>query len=342
MAFFRSFCTVALGAALAWFAAASADARADAIADFYGGRTVTLLIPSGPGGGYDAYGRLVARHIGGHIPGTPTVVPQNMPGAGGIVVANYLANAAAKDGSVIAHMQNGVPFKPLFDPRRIKFGKDSFRWLGSVTNVTTVGVVAKSSPITSTKDVFTHELAVGASGGTTTYLPEMFNSLLGTKFKIVKGYKSTNEILLAVDRGEVGGMVGIAIDSFEKAGKSHPNLRVLFQMGLTRDPALPDTPLIQEFATTDEQKAVLGAVFASFQIGRIFAVADIPAPRLAALRKAFAATVTDPAFVADAKKLRLNVNPETPNEVQDIIAGVYRQPAPILDKARAILSGAND
>lgn len=317
-------------------------AHADPISDFYAGRSVTVLIPSGPGGGYDAYGRLIARHMGHHIPGKPNLVPQNMPGAGGVVVANYLANAAAKDGSVIAHMQNGVPFKPLFDPRRIKYTKDSFRWLGSVTNVTTIGVAANTAPVKSLRDVLDHELAVGASGGTTTYLPESFNALLGTKFKVVKGYKSTNEILLAVDRGEVGGMVGIAIDSFDKSAKSHPNLRVLFQMGLKRDPALSDVPLIQELAKNDEQKAVLNALFASFQIGRIFAVADIPAPRLAALRKGFAETIADPAFVAEAKKLGLNVNPETPEEVQSIIAEVYQQPAPIIDKARSILTGAND
>ena len=333
-----------LGAALAGLALVSfaGAAHADPIADFYAGHSVTVLIPSGPGGGYDTYGRLISRHMGRHIPGKPNLVPQNMPGAGGVVLANYLANAAPKDGSVMAIMQNGVPFKPLFDARQIKFTNDSFRWLGSVTNVTNTAVIGKTSPITSAADVFTREVTVGASGGNTTYLPEMLNGVLGAKFKIVKGYKSTNEILLAVERNEVDGMVGIALDSLQTAEQSHPNLRVLFQMGLKRSPELPDAPLIQEFAKTDEQKAVLGAVFASFEIGRIFAVAAIPEPRLAALRKAFAETLVDSAFLTDAKKLRLNVNPETPGEVQSIIADVFRQPTPILDKAREILSGATE
>jgi tripartite-type tricarboxylate transporter receptor subunit TctC len=170
----------------------------------------------------------------------------------------------------------------------------------------------------------------------------MLNGILGAKLKLVKGYRSTNEILLAVQRDEVGGMIGIALDSFQLSAEKDPDIRVLFQMGLKRNPDLPDAPLIQEFAKTEEQKAVLGAVFASFEIGRIFAVADIPASRLEALRKAFASAVTDPAFIADAKKLRLNVSPETPEEVESIIADVYRQPTPILDKARVILSGAED
>jgi len=303
------------------------------------GKPIRLLIPSGPGGGYDAYGRIVARHIGSHLSGNPVVTAEGMPGGGGIAEANYLAKVAPKDGTVIGILQNNMPLKPILDPRQIKYSLQDFGWLGSVTPVTNIGLVKPGAPVRVASDLLSHELIVGGSGGSTTYVPEMLNRLMHTKFKVVKGYKGSDEVMLAIERGEVEGIVGIAYDSISQSAEAAAvNGKLLFQMGLRRDPMLADVPLIQELAPP-AARAVLECVFAAFQIGRIFAApAGVPAARLEELRKAFADTMADPAFRQDAERLHLGVNPQPAEAIDAIIRSVAQQPATVLGPAREALA----
>lgn len=331
---------VAAASAMLLCAASSTDAHADAVEDFYRGKSISIVIPSAPGGGYDTYGRLVGRYIAEHIPGRPNIVPQNMPGAGGITEVNYLYNVAPKDGTAIGIIEHGTTFKPIFDPREVRYKIDGFRWLGSVTPITVIGVVRKDAPVATVQDLFEREVIIGGSGGTTVYLPLAMNSILGTKIKLVKGYKNTNEIVLAMARREVEGVVGIGLDSLlgAKAGGDF-EYRILFQMGVTRGSAIPDVPLIQEYAKSDEDKAVLETIFSSFSIGRSFITPLIPEDRLAALKTAFAATIADPKFVAQAKKERADVGYVSPEEIQKIIDHVYGQPEAVLKRAAAAMLG---
>jgi tripartite-type tricarboxylate transporter receptor subunit TctC len=320
--------------------AESMDARADAVEDFYRGKSISLVIPSAPGGGYDTYGRLVGRYIAEYIPGNPNIIPQNMPGGGGITEVNYLYNVAPKDGTAFGIIEHGTIFKPIFDPREVRYKIEGLRSLGSVTPITVIGVVRKDAAAATIQDLFEREVIIGGSGGTTVYLPLAVNSILGTKIKLVKGYKNTNEIVLAMARREVEGVVGIGLDSLEgaKAGGDF-EYRILFQMGVSRGPALPDVPLIQEFAKSEEDRAVLETIFASFSIGRSFVTTLIPDDRFAALKAALAKTIADPKFVAQAKKERADVGYVSPEEIQTIIDHVYGQPEPVLTRAGAAMLG---
>jgi tripartite-type tricarboxylate transporter receptor subunit TctC len=315
-------------------------ARADAVEDFYRGKNVSLVTPDAAGGGYDTYGRLVGRYIGEFIPGKPNIVPQNMPGAGGVTQMNYLYNVAPKDGSAFAIVMHGTIFKPVLDPREVRYKVDTFRWLGSVTPIAVIGVFRKDAPASTAKELFEREVIIGGSGGTTMYLPLAINSVLGTKLKLVKGYKNTNDIMLATARNEVQGVVGIGLDSLRGSrAAGDVETRILFQMGTTRSHSLPDVPLIQEFARNNDDREVLEAIFASFSIGRVFMAPAIPDDRYAALKTAFEKTVRDPRFVAQAEKEHAEVDYVSPDAIQQIIAHVYSQPEPVLKRAAAAMVG---
>jgi tripartite-type tricarboxylate transporter receptor subunit TctC len=319
--------------------AVSGVARADSVEDFYRGKTVSLYIPSAQGGGYDTYGRLIGRHIGSHIPGNPTIVPKNVPGAGGVVEANQLYTTAPKDGTAFGIVQHGIIFRPIFDNREVRYQIDGFRWLGSATPIAVVTLASKNSKIKSAQDLFEKEFIIGGGGGTTVYMPTTINSVLGTKMKIIKGYKGNNDILLAIERGEVEGVSGIGLDTLSAAhNAAGQDFNFLFQMGAKRDPSLPNVPLVQEFAKNDEDKAVLEAVFASLSIGRSFVTPVIPDDRLAALRKAFKATLEDPKLLAEAKKSSLDVQFVDPEEIHRITARVYGLPEPLLKRVAAALA----
>ncbi len=300
---------------------------------FYSGKTISLYIPSASGGGYDTYGRLVARHIGRHIPGSPSVVPRNVPGAGGVIEANQLYTTAPKDGTAFGIVQHGIIFRPIFDDREVRYKIDGFRWLGSAATISVITIANKTAGVKAAQELFDKELLVGASGGTTEYMPTTINSVLGTKMKIIKGYKGNSEILLAMERGEVEAVSGIGLDTLGAArGTARGQYNFLFQMGAKRDPELPDVPLIQEFAKNAEDKAVLEAVFASLSIGRSFVTPEIPEDRLVALRKAFKAAVEDPELIADAKKMTLDINFVDPEDIHRITKQVYGLPETILKR----------
>lgn len=329
---------LSLSAILA-IAIASDAARADAIEDFYRGKSISLYIPSNTGGGYDTYGRLIGRHIGRYIPGNPTIVPRNVPGAGGVIHANQLYTAAPKDGTAFGIIQHGIIFRPIFDNREVRYQIDGFRWLGSAAPISVITIARKTANVKTAQDVFEKELIIGAGGGTTEYMPATINSILGTKMKIIKGYKGNPEILLAIERGEIEGVSGIGLDTLGATrAVANQQFNFLFQMGVTRDPSMPDVPLIQEFAKNPDDRAVLDAVFSSLSIGRSFVTPVIPEDRLAALRAAFKAATSDPQLLADAAKSSLDVHYVDPEEIHRITARVYGLPEPILKRVAAAMA----
>jgi tripartite-type tricarboxylate transporter receptor subunit TctC len=206
---------------------------------------ISLVIATGPGGGYDLYGRLAAQHLGRFLPGQPAIVARNMPGGGSIVAGNWLYNSAPRDGSAIAILQNGTAFAPLFGVTQAQFQGDKFTWLASLNRLVNIGLVWHETPFRDVKDIFEKEIVLGSSGGNTSALPNILNSLLGTKFKVVAGYKSTNDVTLAMERKEVDGLLGTSWDSF-KATKSDwvrdNKARVLLQVSFDSHAELGSVP----------------------------------------------------------------------------------------------------
>ena len=256
---------IGLALAIAW--SLPQAARADDVADFYRGRTITLTSPDEAGSGYDRYARLIGGFIGKHIPGNPKIVVKNMPGAGGLVQINYMDKIAPKDGTEFAIIQHGLIFRPLFDPREVRYKVENFRWLGSVTPIVVIGAFRKDAPAQTAEELFTKETLVGLAGGTTVYLPIAINAIFKTKMKLIPGYRGTSDIALAMKRKEVYGIVGLGLDSFqfEMPGEEAENYRILFQMGVRRAEALPNVPLIQEFAKNDLDRQTLETIFASYE-----------------------------------------------------------------------------
>lgn len=313
----------------------TAGAAAQTPADFYRGKTISLQIGFGVGGEDDLWARAIARHIGDHIPGNPTVVPQNTPGSGGLLVANRIFNIVPKDGTVIGLMNRGIPFEPLLGGQGTQFDALRFNYIGSPGRDTTVCAARKDAAVKSLQDLYSKELSVGGtgSGADTAIYPQFLSSLLGMKFKLVKGYQGSHEIQLAMERNEVQGIC-LAYDSLLRGNLARSGeINVLLQAALAPDPRLKGVPYGLEFARSDEDRRALELFFARAAIGRPFvAPPDVPAERIAALRAAFEATLRDPAFLADAKKQKLNVVPVSGKEMSDIIARAYDTPPEIVKR----------
>jgi tripartite-type tricarboxylate transporter receptor subunit TctC len=333
-----------LAVALAALLASSA-ARADAVADFYRGKTVRIVVGYGPGSGYDTYARLVERHLGRHIPGHPDVISQNMDGAGSLRATNFLYNAAPKDGSMIAIIGRGLAIVPLVATSDgAKFDGRKFVWLGSVNNEVSLAVAWATAGVRTIADARERELLVGATGvgvDDTSVFPGVANAIIGTRFKWVSGYRSGNEINLAMERGEVAGRVGWSWSSI-KATKPDwlrdGKIYLLMQLSLHKHPELPGVPLIMDFAKSDDERRALELVFARQAMGRPFvAPPGIPAERAAALKRAFAETMADPSFLAEADKMQLEINPVSAEEVQTIVARMYDAPKPVIDLVKRIV-----
>jgi tripartite-type tricarboxylate transporter receptor subunit TctC len=330
---------------LALFAvAAPPSAHAQTPAAFYRGRTITLYIGSSAGGAYDVYARMLARHIGRHIPGNPRIVPSNMEGAGSLRLTNYLYNAARKDGTEIGTINRGAPFEPLIGEEDLaRFDPARFTWIGSIANEVSICAVWERAGIETFDELFTRELTVGgtASGADTNQFPKVINGVLGTKMRIVSGYPGGNDIDLAMERGEVDGRCGwswSSVVSTHKQWLEQGSIKVLVQLALQKHPDLPEVPLIMDYAKTDEERAMLRLIFSRAALGCPFlAPPDVPADRAAALRTAFDDTMKDPEFLAEAMKATLEVAPVSGNELQDLIADIYRTPKDVVDKTRAIV-----
>lgn len=331
---------------LLWLAALStgAPALAQAPDAFFKGRQINLIVGNAAGGGYDVYARHVARHIVRFLPGDPTVIVQNMPGAGGFQATNYLYNLAAKDGSVMGLLQRGVPLAPLLETRKVNMSFDArrFNWIGSVNADTGLIIVWHTAKHRTMEDLFAQELVIGSSSPTIELIPLFLNNLLGAKLRIVQGYKSGNEVLHAMERGEVegrvtGGWTGarMIVDRWRKEDK----VRFLAVLSPRANPEFPDTPLLRTFAKTETQRQIVDLLLAAQVWGRPFALPPgVPVERVALMRKAFDAMTTDDAFLKEAAKADLDIDVLSGAEMHRMLDTFYALPPEVLELARASIT----
>jgi tripartite-type tricarboxylate transporter receptor subunit TctC len=317
---------------------------ADAMRDFYVGKQVTIVVAAGAGGGYDLQGRLTAHHLGKHIPGNPTVIVQNMPGAGGVAAANYIYNSAPADGTAIALLQRGALAAKLINPSGVRFDIGRLNWLGSLNDETGV-VLAWHTSEMKPADLFAKELIVGGiAGADPETTARLLNALIGTKFRIVNGYNTTAQIALAIERGEVQGIVDWSWSSVKamrpdwlRDGKA----RVLMQVGMHKEPELPDVPFATDFIADAAARQVIELQFAQKIAARpLAAPPGVPADRVTALRAAFAAMARDPEFLADAQRSKLEVAPVAADDVDKVVALIASAPAEIAERYAKIVSPA--
>lgn len=317
---------------------------ADAVADFYAHSTIRLLVSGDVGGSYDTDARLVARYLGRHLPGNPSIVPENMTGASGRLAANYTYNVGRKDGSVIAVVQQTIAMGQALGEAGIQYDAARFNWIGSPVRPEEVLVVWHTTGVRSVEDAKKKEVVIGATSptGTNYIYPKLANEFLGTRFKIVTGYSGGGSIVLALERGEVEGRGAnpwsewkVIKPDWVREGKIVP----LVQMSLKRRADLPDVPLLIELAPNEEVRKIFEVVSITGSIGRPFVVApEVPVERVAALRKAFAETVADPDFLADAARSRKEIEPITGEELDTLVRRVLDAPKSAIDLLKAALA----
>ena len=331
---------------LAAFVAAgigTASAGADVVEDFYKGKTVTIVTSTGVGGPFDLTARALAKHMFRYIPGRPTMIVRNMPGGGHVLATNFMAQQAEKDGTVIATVNNSVPLHQVLGGQGVRYDARRFYWLGSTGTSNLMTVAWHTSGFKTMDDVMQRELIIGATGtGSGTFIyPNAMNVVLGTKFKIVMGYKSTAELDLAMERGEVAARAGASLAGIlqERPTWIQGNrVVVLSQIGDIRDPAFPQVPLMHELAKTPEQQQILSLLSLPPALGRpFFTTPDVPAERAIALRRAFEATMKDEAFLKEARQLNLEMNPFGGERAAAIVNDTINVPPDLVAKAKAIL-----
>ncbi len=325
-----------------WLGAAAPASAQDDVAAFYKGRQLRMNVGSAVGGGYDLFARIVARHIVHYIPGHPSIIVQNQPSAGGVVMANQLYGQGPKDGTVIGVPINGLPTAPLLQSGT-QFDATKLLWIGSTNREAYVAFVWHTAPVESITELTRKEVVVGATtpGTTMVDFPLLVNDVLGLKFKIVRGYQGTPQINLAIERGEVQGMGGLGWASV-KAQTPHwiseKRIKVLAQYGFRRYAELPDVPTMFELAKSDADRQAMTMLFARTEYGRpYFLPPDVPPARVDALRRAFDATMKDPAFVAEAGKLQFEVDPLTGEQVQALVGQLANTPREVVARVRAAL-----
>jgi tripartite-type tricarboxylate transporter receptor subunit TctC len=321
----------------------AAPARADPVADFYKGAVVSMVVSTSAGGGYDTLARAIARHIGKHIPGVPTVVVRNMPGAGGIVATNYLYAAAPRDGSVLGLIQNDPPLEPLFGTSEAHFDPTKFNWLGTPSVETAMVLVWHTVPVNSVDDLRRRETAMGASGANSTpaFFARLLNATLHTKMKVISGFPGQNDAFLAMERGELDGYPSVfysALSSTRPTWLPEKKAKAIVQYGPEKLPELGDVPFAPDLVTDPQDKQLLELAFTPLALGRpLLLPPDVPAARVTALRQALMQTFADPDFLADAKKTGLQVN--SPRSGEDLLRAIeraYHAPPQIVDRLRQL------
>ena len=318
-------------------------ASADPVADFYKGKTMSLVISSGAGGGYDTLSRAIARHIGKNIPGSPNMVPRNMPGAGGIVATKHLFSQAARDGTVMGGVQNNAPLEPLFGTKEADYDSTKLNWIGTPSLETGLLIVWHTSKFKTIDDVRKSEMTAGASGvnSAPAFYSRLLNELLGTKIKVIAGYPGQNDAYLAIERGELdtyGTTFWSSLTSTKQDWIKNNRIRILVQYGPIKEPELHEVPYGPDLVKNEEDKLLFEAAYGPLTLGRPFLMPpDIPADRLTAVRKAFMDMIKDADFRTEADKLGLQIdNPRSGEQLQADVDRLYRTPAHIVERLRRI------
>ncbi len=307
--------------------------------DFYKGKTINLIIGAGPGGGIDLYGRLVARHIGKHLPGQPTVVPQNMPAAGSVVATNYLYNAAPKDGTAIGLMSQGIILNEVLGLRGLQFEVGKFNWIGRVSSDVLVAFTWHTNKVKTIADAIKYETTIGGTGfGTTaTQSPQLLNQVVGTRFKVVIGYPDTGVTMLAMERGELDGTsTGWGGLKSSRGDWVREKINMIVQMGTVRHPDLPDVPSWVDVARTPDDKKLLGMFGINADVGKsILAPPGMAPERVGLLRSAFAAMLKDREFLANVESAHMDFAPMEGEELQKIVVDAVTVPDALRERARS-------
>ncbi len=337
--------TVALASAAAAFCMLGVQAASsDPVADFYKGKTFTIVVGQEPGTGFDIYGRTLARHFGRYIPGNPSIIVQNMTGASGVVSFNWLNNIAPKDGTVVGTSSQNVAVEGLFGNAAAKYDATLLNWIGNMEESAAVCGVSPQANVTKFDEVLTRELIVGATGptGPIGQSARALVGIAGAKFKITSGYKGTASIKLAMASGEVHGICGLpwsTIKSFWKDELDSKRFQPIIQLSARRLPELGSIAHIDDYAKTDEMKQVVDLIFGQLALGRIYAAPPgVPPERIAALRTAFMATLADKEFLADAQKTRIDILPTTGAQVEALIKRFYAVPPAVVERAKKIVA----
>ena len=319
------------------------QAKADVVAEFYQGRTVTVVVGSNAAGGYDTFARAVARYMGKHIPGSPTLIVRNMPGAGGMTAANFLYNNADKDGSVIGLVQNNTPFEPLFGTKEARYDPVRFNWLGSPSAETAMVLLWHAAPVNSVAELKVREVAVGVSGANSTpaFFTRLLNATLGTRLKPINGYPGQNDVLLAMERREIDGHPSAFFSSVRSTRPTwlrDKTAKAIVQYGAEKLAELPDVPFAPDLVGHDGDRLVMQAAFAPLTLGRpLLTPPGVASERVAALRAAFAATMADPDFLAEGERVGLGLNaPRTGEQIQEVVERAYQSPPRVIDRLRQL------
>jgi tripartite-type tricarboxylate transporter receptor subunit TctC len=334
-----------IGAAdLAAGAAFAQEAGSSDIANFYRGKQMRIIVRSGPGGGFDLYSRLLARFIVKHIPGNPTMVTQNMPAGGGLAAISYVGEIAPQDGTVVTMIGQSLPFdQALGYTPSFKQDLRTFHWIGNLSDSNLLTYTWHTRGIKSMNDARSQEVSLGSTGAgdVGSWLPALYNQVLGTKFKIINGYQGFADVKLAMERGEIDGFGAnplASITSLQPQFIQDKLISILVQVGLRRESGLPDVPLLTELARADDEREVLGFVTKAMSVGRPIGVGPgVPADRVEVLRKAFDATLADPEFIAEASRSRMEIGPMDGVTVQHLIDEVQSAPAGLRAKVRALM-----
>src|SRR5215510_874129 len=316
-------------------------ALAQSVEEFYRGKTINFVIGYPTAGAPDIYARLVARHMARHIPGNPNIIARNMPGAGSLIAANHMFNTAPKDGTSFALTSPTMPLEEMLGVTQVKFRASQFNWIGRLATNPNITFIANTSPVKSIKDAFDKVAILGATARSSTnaIYPFVLNNVLGTKFKIVTGYEGTAAVMLAIERGEVEGLSATydGLKAQREDWLKTKKVNIVVQYLLRRHPELPDVPTSAEVASTPEQAMILRTVSSASEIGKfVLTTPEVPADRVAALRKAYDAMVKDRDFLAEAIKLRIEIDSLTGAELQKIVSETQSIPADVIDKVKVI------
>ncbi len=318
-------------------------AAADEVADFYKGKTFTIVVGHEVGTGFDIYGRTLQRHLGRHIPGNPIIVVQNMVGASGINAANWLYNIAPKDGTVVATFVHTVPFEPLMGNAAARFDPAKYTWIGNMEESVAVCGVSKAAGIARFDDMRTKEAIFGATGATGPLVKSALavKNLLGVRMKVVSGYQGSASVKIAIQRGEVQGICGLpmsTITAFWRDDYESGNFKPIIQLsGRKGQEGLKDVPHVDDYAKSEDDRQVYGLIFGTQALGRIYVSPPaMPAARKAALRSALLATMKDPQFIADAAKTQIDISPMTGEEVEAFIARLSAAAPAVVERAKQV------